>query len=67
LLRETHLIRDNRTVHAERTADRLETHPFSILKISQMLAGDHDLISSIGEITEICIRPSCVQPLLFDE
>jgi hypothetical protein len=46
LLHETRLSRDNRTIHAEKTADHLKTHPFSILKTSQMFARGHDLVSS---------------------
>jgi hypothetical protein len=56
LLRETCMAQDNRTVQAEKTADRLKIHPFSVVKTSQMFTRDHDLISSGGGLLEICIR-----------
>jgi hypothetical protein len=43
-------------VQAEKTADHLKTHPFSVLKTSQMFTRDHDLMLSGGDLPEICIR-----------
>jgi hypothetical protein len=66
LLREKRLDRNNGTIQAQKTADRLKTHPFSILKTSQMFARDNDLISSDGSLLDICICHSCVRPLFLD-